>query len=408
MRVFISVMVGLVLAMPGGAPVNAQAKKGAPAPSETVHYFQFEDFLGDLPAEGVLKETRQGARITSAVLDVCHDVSATSARRDRFVVTLKPDGTRLTGSGQTQEAKQRVLVDILRKPAGKAASFEGSITLGTEKLNVASSGNTDMSEKEFLEKQANDVFAARLLQKRKVSADPDDFTEVSPGAVGARVKREAFAAVVKEARKENVEIDLDSLAVDCAGLRTGEQELQVLVDPERAPALITKLKGLSGVLDAGWIAGGYSIGRAMRLAAGEWKSSSGGYDRERLASAIAESLAKNFAASVDASNWNATTGQLKVTLTRPSQLILGLGLSDRIETLMLIGPERPGSSDGLIVWVGNTAIEIVDNGPEPQLKFIDAASDDTDRIDTEAVVDRLAKDLKGKRWDAEKNAWQQE
>jgi hypothetical protein len=299
-----------------------------------------------------------------------------------------------------------VLVDILSKPAGKTASFEGSITLGTEKLNVSSSGNTDMSEKEFLENQANDVFAARLLNKRKVSADPDDFIEFSPGAVGARVKREAFAAVVKEAKKENVEIDLDSVAVDCAGLRTGEQELQVLVDPERAPALIRKLKQLPGVLDAGWIAGAFSIGRAVRVAAGEWKSGSGGYNRERLASVIANSLAENFAASVETSVWSGTTGELKVTLIRPSQFIAGLGLSDRIETLLLIGPERPGSNDGLIVWVGNTAIEIVDNGPEPRLKFIDAASDDTDRIDTEAVVDRLAKDLKGKRWDGEKNAWQ--
>jgi hypothetical protein len=406
MRVFILVAVGLLLAMPGGAPAHAQAKKGAAAPSETVHYFQLEDFLGDLPAEGFLKETRQGARVTSAVLDVCHDVSATSARRDRFVVTLKAEGTRLAGSGQTQDAKQHVLVDILSKPAGKTASFEGSITLGTEKLNVSSSGNTDMSEKEFLENQANDVFAARLLNKRKVSADPDDFIEFSPGAVGARVKREAFAAVVKEAKKENVEIDLDSVAVDCAGLRTGEQELQVLVDPERAPALIRKLKQLPGVLDAGWIAGAFSIGRAVRVAAGEWKSGSGGYNRERLASVIANSLAENFAASVETSVWSGTTGELKVTLIRPSQFIAGLGLSDRIETLLLIGPERPGSNDGLIVWVGNTAIEIVDNGSEPRLKFIDAASDDTDRIDTEAVVDRLAKDLKGKRWDGEKNAWQ--
>jgi hypothetical protein len=406
MRAFKLAAVGLLLAILGGTPANAQAKKSVPGPSETVHYFQLEDFLGDLPAEGVLKETRQGARITSAVLDVCHAVSVTSARRDRFVVALKAEGTRLAGSGQTHEAKQRVAVDMLRKPAGKTASFEGSITIGTETLNVSSGGNTDMTEKEFLENQANDVFAARLRQKRKVSADPDDFTEFSPGAVGARVKREAFAAVVKEVRTQNVEIDLDSLTADCAALRSGEQEVQVLVDPERGPALIRKLKEWPGVLDAGWIAGAYSIGRAVRFAAGAWKSGSGGYDRERLASAIADSLARNFAASVEANRWNGTTGELKVTLARPSQLLPGLDLSDHIDTVLLIGPERPRSSDGLIVWVGNTTIEIVDDGPKPRLKFIDAASEETDRIDTEAVVDRLAEDLKGQRWDAERNAWQ--
>jgi hypothetical protein len=235
MRAFILVAAGLLLALVGDAPANAQAKKGASAPGETVRYFQFEDFLGDLPAEGFLKETRQGTRITSAVLDVCHAVSVTSPRRDRFVVTLKAEGRRLTGSGQTQEGKQRVAVDILRKPVGKTVNFEGSIALGTEKLNVSSNGNTDMSEKEFLENQANES---------TLVAEPGDFTEVSPGAVGARAKREAFAAVVNAVRNENVEIGLESLAVDCAALRSGEQELQVLVDPERAPALIRKLKGL--------------------------------------------------------------------------------------------------------------------------------------------------------------------
>jgi hypothetical protein len=391
------VAAGLILALLGGASASAQGKKGAPAPSETVRYFQFEDFLGDLPAEGFLKETRQGARITSAVLDVCHALSVTSARRDRFVVTLKAEGRRLTGSGQTQEGKQRVVVDILRKPAGKTVNFEGSITLGTEKLNVSSSNNTDVSEKEFLENQANDS---------TLVAEPGDFTEVSPGAVGARARREAFAAVVKEVRNENVETALESLAVDCAALRSGEQELRVLVDPERAPALVRKLKGLPGDLSAGWIAGAYSTERGVRIAAADWKGGYAGFDRERLASAVADSLAKNFSASVEASSWNGTTGELKVTLTRPSQSILGFELSDRIETVLLIGPERLRSNDGLIVWVGDTAIEIIDNGPEPRFKFANGTSEGTDLVDADAVLDRLAKDLKGKRWDSQKNAWQ--
>src|SRR5215471_4175966 len=106
MRAFTLVAAGLLLALLGGAPANAQGKKAAPTPSEAVRYFQLDDFLGKLPAEGFLRETRQGGRITSAVLDVCHAVSATSARKDRFVVMLKVEGTRLRGSGQTQEGKQ--------------------------------------------------------------------------------------------------------------------------------------------------------------------------------------------------------------------------------------------------------------------------------------------------------------
>ena len=230
---------GLLLAALGSG-THAQTKKIAPAPSETVRYFPLtDDFLGDLPAEGFLKEVRRGARIMSAILDICHAVSAASPRKDRFVVVLMADGQRLTGSGQTQETRQRVAVSLLRKGAGKTVNFEGSISIGNDKRNVSSTGNTDVSEKEFLESQAAD---STLMPQ------PGDFTEVSPGAVGIKTKREAFAALVQEIRKENVETVLESLAPDCSALRTGEQELQLLVDPERAPSLIRKLKGLPGVL----------------------------------------------------------------------------------------------------------------------------------------------------------------
>ena len=388
---------GLFLAVLG-AGIHAQTKKSAPAQSEIVRYFPLtDDFLGDLPAEGFLKEVRQGARITSAILDVCHAMSAASPRKDRFVVALKAEGQRLTGSGQTQETRQRVAVSLVRKPTGKTVSFEGSITIGNDKRNVSSAGNTDVSEKEFLETQTAD---STLMPQ------PADFTEVSPGAVGIKTRREAFAAVVQEIRKENVETVLESLAPDCSALRTGEQELQLLVDPERAPGLIRKLKGLPGVSDAGWITGAYSIERAIRLAAAEWKGGSGSFDRERLASAIADSISRNFAARVEATSWNGATGELKVTLTRPSQSIPGLDLSDRLETTLLIGPEKPGASDGLVIWVGDTAIDIVDSAPEPMLKFMNSASEETDLVDADALLDRLARDMKGKRWDSEKATWQ--
>jgi hypothetical protein len=388
---------GLFLAI-FGAGTHAQTKKSAPAPSETVRYFQLtDDFLGDLPAEGFLKEVRQGARITSAILDVCHAVSAASSRKDRFVVALKTEGQRLTGSGQAQESRQRVAVSLVRKPVGKTVSFEGTITIGNDKRNVSSAGNTDVSEKEFLESQAGD---STLMPQ------PPDFTEVSPGAVGVKTRREAFAALVQEIRKENVETVLESLAPDCSALRTGEQELQLLVDPERAPALIRKLKIMPGVLDAGWITGPYSIERAVRVPTADWKGGSGNFDRERLASAVAGSIAKNFAAGVEATNWNDATGELKVTLTRPSQSVPGLDLFDHIETVLLIGPEKPGANDGLIVWIGETAIEIVDSAPEPRLRFMNPASEETDLVDADALLDRLARDIKGRRWDSEKAAWQ--
>jgi hypothetical protein len=72
----------------------------------------------------------------------------------------------------------------------------------------------------------------------------------------------------------------------------------------------------------------------------------------------------------------------------------------------LIGPERPSTNDGLIVWVGETAIDIVDSAPEPMLKFMNSGSEETDLVDADALLDRLSRDMKGKRWDSEKAAWQ--
>ena len=97
---------------------------------------------------------------------------------------------------------------------------------------------------------------------------------------------------------------------------------------------------------------------------------------------------------------------MKASLKRPSQSVPGLDLSDHIEIVLLIGPETLRSNDGLIIWLRDTAIDIVDSGPEPRLKFVYATSEEADLVDEDALLTRLAQDLKGKRWDADKGAWQ--
>ena len=111
-----------------GSPAFAQAKK-SPAPAPTVRYFQFSgDLLGDLPIDAFLKEVRQGGRVVAAVLDVCHSIEDAEPRKDRFVVELKPEADRLTGSGRSQEENVPVSVDLGRRQNGPTVSFTGSIT----------------------------------------------------------------------------------------------------------------------------------------------------------------------------------------------------------------------------------------------------------------------------------------
>src|SRR5215468_1736859 len=158
MRTLTLFAAGVVALSFAGSAANAEQKKGGGAPAnETVRYYQLADeFFGDLPAEGYVKEVRQGPRLTSAVIDICHSVSATTSRKDRFTINLKVEGTRMTGSGQTQETKSPVSVNIVRKPSGKNVTFEGSVTLAGEKIDMSSTGNTEMNEKEFEESQATE------------------------------------------------------------------------------------------------------------------------------------------------------------------------------------------------------------------------------------------------------------
>jgi len=51
-------------------------------------------------ADVVLKETRQGKTVTSAVIDVCYPAEKGSERKDRFVANLAVNGQNLTGSAQ--------------------------------------------------------------------------------------------------------------------------------------------------------------------------------------------------------------------------------------------------------------------------------------------------------------------
>src|SRR3954464_9026329 len=83
MRTLNLLAAGLLAFLLESSAAHAQAKKTPAAPAETTRYFQLpEDFLDELPTDGFLKEVRQGSRVVSAVLDVCHSVSQTSSRKD--------------------------------------------------------------------------------------------------------------------------------------------------------------------------------------------------------------------------------------------------------------------------------------------------------------------------------------
>jgi hypothetical protein len=397
MRALLFCLAGLMTASSDLAFAQMKlSPKAAPSANE-VRYFTSIDGLMDGNADVVLKETRQGKNLTSAVLDVCYPAEKGSDRKDRFVANLAVNGQTLTGTTQSLGAKLPVTVKLVRRPTGDSFEFKGQISVGQTVTDVASSDNSDLSEKEFLDNQTTDD---------GITATPKDFSEVSPESVGVRVKLDAAADFLKGLKGQNVEIALSSLTVSCDALRAGEQTITLSVDPDRAAALIAKSKSLPGVVAAGWTNGIVDMERSIRFSAADWRDGDK-LNKDKLASAIAGVLTKTLSATLSSSAWNANSGKLKLTFKRPSQIFPALDLTDTIEIDALAAPDKPGGSDRLMLWIGDPAISTADEGAGPRLNLAEESSSEEEgaQKDDNGSVDALAKEFKGQRWDADKSIW---
>jgi len=397
MRALLLCLIGLMTASSDLALAQMKlSPKAAPGVSE-VRYFTSIDGLMDGNADAVLKETRQGKTVTSAVLDVCYPAEKGSDRKDRFVANLAVNGQTLSGTTQSISDKLPVTVKLTRKPTGDTFEFKGQISVGQTVTEVTSTDNSDLSEKEFQDNQTTDD---------GITAAPKDFTEVSPESVGVRVKLDAALDFLKGLKGQDLEVSLNSLTVSCDALRAGEQTINISVDPDRAAALIAKFKSLPGVVAAGWTSGIVEMERSIRFAAADWRDGDR-LNKDKLAAAIANVLTKTLSAKSSSSAWNANTGKLKLTFKRPSQIVPALGLTETVEVTALVAPDKPGASDRLMLWIGNPAISTKDETAGPKLNLTEEAGGDEegDQKDDNGSVDALAKEFKGQRWDADKSVW---
>jgi hypothetical protein len=369
----------------------------AAAGANEIRYFTSIDGLMDGNADVVLKETRQGKSVSAAVLDVCYPVAKGSDRKDRFVANLAVNGPTLTGTTQSLGEKQPVTVKLVRRPTGDTFEFKGQISVGQAVTEVASSDNSDLSEKEYLDNQSTDD---------GITASPKDFTEVSPEAVAVKVKLDATADFLKWLKGQELEVSLSGLAPNCDALRAGEQTVNIEVDPDSAAALIAKAKSMPGVVTAGWTSGVVEMDRTIRFAAANWRDGDK-LNRDKIATEIASVLSKTLAAKPASSLWSPSTGKLKLTFKRPNQTLPALDLTDTIEVTALVAPDRPGALDRLMLWIGTPSITTADEGTGPRLNLADQSGgdDEGETKDDNGSVDALARDFKGQRWDADKSAW---
>jgi hypothetical protein len=397
MRSILFCLVGLMTASTDIALAQIKlAPRSATAGTE-VRYFTSIDGLMEGNADVILKETRQGRNVTSAVLDVCYPAQKGSDRKDRFVANLAVSGQTLTGGTQSLGDKLPVTVKLLRKPTGDSFEFRGQISIGPTVTEVNSADNSDLSEKEFLDNQSTDD---------GITPSPKDFTEVSPESIAVKVKLDEAADFLKGLKGQDVEVSLTGLAVSCDALRAGEQTINISVDPDRAAALIAKAKSLPGVIAAGWTSGVVDMERTIRFTAADWRDGDR-LNKDKLAAAIAGVLTKTLSAKSSASAWDPSTGKLKLTFKRPSQIMPTLDLTETVEMTALVAPDRPGSSDRLMLWISNPTISTADESAGPKLNVADEASSDeeADQKDDNGTVNALAKEFRGQRWDTDQSAW---
>jgi hypothetical protein len=397
MRAMIVCLAGMALATTGTAfAQNKPAPKAAASGAET-RYFTSIDGLMEGNADVILKETRQGKTVTAATLDVCYPAEKGTDRKDRFVVNLAVSGQTLTGTTQSQGDKLPVTVKLARKPTGDTFEFRGQISVGQTVTEIASTDNSDLSEKEYQDNQSTED---------SIATEPKDFTEVSPESIGVKVKLEAVLDFLKGLRGQNVELSLGSLTVACDALRAGEQLINITVDPERAAAFIAKAKASPGVVAAGWTSGVVDLERTVRFPAAEWRDGDK-LNRDKLTTAVGAVLTRTLAAKLASSQWSDETGKLKLTMKRPSQVVPALELTDTIEITALVAADKPGPSDRLMLWISSPVITTSDEAAGAKLNLADTSSGDeeADQKDDNGAVDALAKEFKGQRWDADKSAW---
>jgi hypothetical protein len=397
MRALLIALFGLLIASDFALAQMKLPSKAAPGGSET-RYFTSIDGLMDGNADVVLKETRQGKNVTAAVLDVCYPVAKGADRKDRFVANLTVSGQNMTGSTQTLGDKLPVTVKLARKASGDSFEFRGQITIGQSVTEVASTDNSDLSEKEFLDNQTSED---------GITPAPKDFTEVSPESIGVKVKLDAALDFLKSLKGEAVEVGLSSLTVSCDALRAGEQTINLTVDPERAATLIARARSASGIVNAGWTTGSVEMDRTIRFAAAEWRDGDK-VNKDKIANAVSTVLSRTLAAKPAGAAWNPNTGKLRLTFKRPSQIYPALGLTETIEVTALVSSDKPGASDRLMLWISSPVTTTADEGAGPKLSLSEGASGEEEGGEPEddnGSVEALAREFKGQRWDADKSAW---
>lgn len=406
MKKHFAAAIALVALALAGSSVTAQVGKGKgkPVTGQQVKYFDLSSFVfAELSGEVILKETRQGSTLVSAELEVCHQSPTNSGRLDRFVLPLKVEGNRLTGSGQSQEEKQAVSANFTRRVSGTNLTLEGTLRSGSFTEEVKTSDNAESTLDEITE---------RYLAEDQFDPAPKDFTAASSQSLIVKVGRSGVTGLLNGLRDQNVRVVFNGLITSCGVLRSGNHFVQLDLDADRAGAVLAKVKSLPGVVGAGYSVGEQNLSRAIRFPSAGWRDASGKLERDKLGTVAAEAIAKSMGATVKSSSWDVLLGELTVVVRRADQTVSGFPLVQEVTVKLTTSPEGPTSNQNSIIWIDSVAAQIVEEHSAPRLEFYinvpDQNSEETNEPEgSEALAEAVAGALKGTVWDSENERWPQ-
>ncbi len=343
-------------------------------------------------------ENWSGSSIANATVDLCFAQGVdrsygtlTLGDYDRAVVQLKNDGRSWKGASVSTEARRPVSVDLRREPvADGKVRFSGAVVID----GVAHEVSADVFERTG--ELSEDEPYLKPIEKPERFGD-----EAAPNALAVTVKNGSQRQLFEALRKANVKIDLLSGGNDkCTVLRSGTQTFRVLTPPERSAALVETLRKLPFVLNAGWTQA-VSGAPNVRVTGNGWIVN-GAINREKVSGEFAGAIAKHIDGRVTGTDWDEKTGEIRFTFSRPSKLFPGFGLTEKLEMVALVAPERPGATNSAIIWAMSIYGDVVDEGAGPRLGIVPltlyAGPPEAIVINLEPEI--LAQLLGGESWDS--------
>ncbi|HXO69193.1 MAG TPA: hypothetical protein VN838_09550, partial [Bradyrhizobium sp.] len=220
--------------------------------------------------------------------------------------------------------------------------------------------------------------------------------------------REAVTDFLKGLRGGAVQISLSGLRVSCNHLRTGQQSISMAVNPWRAADFVRQMREVPGAVAVGWTSGRFDMERTLRFPAGGWREGAN-LRKQDISEKLSGVIAKTLSASAASSSWNDETGELRLAFRRPRPAMASLNLTETLDFVAIVAPEKPVAGDRLLLWLSNPTRITRDESIGAKLVLSkDGNRNDEESsspIDDETVLTALAKEFRAQRWDSRKLSW---